>query len=122
MTKGLDILERLQIDPGDRTIGQLLQDREAAVHEIRRLRLEIEQRDGLQTPIPPMPQELKSKQSSPRPMLVRLSDVCELVGVSRSTIYKWVSMGTFPGPLHVGKRAIRWRMQDVEAWRDALHL
>lgn len=37
-----DILERLRIDPGQRTVGQLLQDREAAAHEIRKLQGEIE--------------------------------------------------------------------------------
>jgi hypothetical protein len=37
-----DILDRLRIDPGQRTLGQLLQDREAAAHEIGRLRSEIE--------------------------------------------------------------------------------
>lgn len=33
-----DVLVRLRLDPGQRTIGQLLQDREAAFHEIVRLR------------------------------------------------------------------------------------
>ena len=38
-----DILDRLRLDPGPRTIGRLLQDREAARHEILRLRACIEQ-------------------------------------------------------------------------------
>ncbi|MDZ7840407.1 MAG: hypothetical protein U5R46_06230 [Gammaproteobacteria bacterium] len=37
-----DILDRLRIDPGQRTLGQLLQDREAAAHEIRKLQAELE--------------------------------------------------------------------------------
>lgn len=37
-----DILNQLRIDPGQRTLGELLQDREAALHEIRLLRREIE--------------------------------------------------------------------------------
>ena len=36
------ILERLRVDPGQRTLGELLQDREAALYEIRLLRREIE--------------------------------------------------------------------------------
>ena len=37
-----NILDRLRIDPGHRTLGQLLQDREAALHEAQLLRREIE--------------------------------------------------------------------------------
>jgi hypothetical protein len=36
-----DVLERLRMDPGQRTLGQLLQDREAAAHEIRKLRAAV---------------------------------------------------------------------------------
>ena len=35
------VCDRLQIDPGERTLGQLLQEREGAVQGIGRLRLEI---------------------------------------------------------------------------------
>jgi hypothetical protein len=41
-----DILQRLRIDPGQRTLGQLLQDREAAALEIERLRAEINRREA----------------------------------------------------------------------------
>jgi len=37
-----NILERLRIDPGQQTLGELLQDREAALHEIRMLRREVD--------------------------------------------------------------------------------
>lgn len=120
MMKGMDILERLQIDPGGRTLGQLLQDREAAVHEIKKLRLVIEHHDKPSALTIPVPKDVKSERNSLRPMLIRLVDLCELLGVSRSTIYTWVSEGTFPAPLHIGQRAVRWRMEDVEAWRDTL--
>jgi hypothetical protein len=42
-----DILERLQLDPGRRTIGELIQERAAAVHEIRALRGEIHKLMGV---------------------------------------------------------------------------
>ena len=38
------ILEQLCIDPGQCTLHQLLQDREAALYEIRRLRAELKRR------------------------------------------------------------------------------
>ena len=42
-----DILDRLRLDPGHRTLGQLLLDREAAAHEIERLHRALE---SLRTP------------------------------------------------------------------------
>lgn len=52
--------------------------------------------------------------------LIRISEVCELVGTSRSTIYRWVSEGTFPEPVRISEKAIRWKVDEIEAWRDAL--
>jgi hypothetical protein len=37
----LDMLDRLCLDPGIRTLGELLQEREWAVGEIRRLRSDV---------------------------------------------------------------------------------
>ena len=48
-----DILELLRIDPGQRTLGQLLQDREATAEEIAPLRSQINgprTLDGSQSP------------------------------------------------------------------------
>ena len=37
----LDMLDRLCLDPGMRTLGELMQERELAVGEIRRLRRDV---------------------------------------------------------------------------------
>ena len=37
----LDMLDRLILDPGTRTLGELMQEREWAVGEIRRLRSDV---------------------------------------------------------------------------------
>jgi hypothetical protein len=37
----LDMLDRLCLDPGTRTLGELMQEREWAVSEIRRLRTDV---------------------------------------------------------------------------------
>jgi len=55
-----DILERLHVDPGQRTLGQILQDREDARHEIIRLRAEL---DRLRSPTRP-PSSATIKQAS----------------------------------------------------------
>lgn len=117
-----DILDRLRIDSGQRTIGQLVQDREAAAHEIRQLRAEnerlrvvrMERKERASTAI-------ETSAHARRPgALVRIRDVCEMIGVGRSTIYQWVAQGTFPSPVRISERAVRWRIEEIERWRDTL--
>ena len=114
-----DITDRLRIDPGQRTLGELLQDREAAAHEIEKLRSQLERRAAIRT----KPRE-KTAASAPThvgtQMLIRLSDLSESLGVSRSTIYRWMSEGEFPAPVRIGDRAVRWRSEDIEEWKSAL--
>ena len=50
------------------------------------------------------------------PQLLRLSEVLERVPVCRSTLEKWVRLGTFPKPVKMGARAKGWREADVVAW------
>ncbi|MDZ7840406.1 MAG: AlpA family phage regulatory protein [Gammaproteobacteria bacterium] len=52
--------------------------------------------------------------------MIRIGEVCDFVGVCRTTIYRWVSEGTFPSPVRISERAVRWRVDEIEAWRDAL--
>lgn len=48
--------------------------------------------------------------------ILRRKDVEEIVGLSRSTIYKLMSTGTFPRSIRLGPRAVGWRLSDIEAW------
>jgi prophage regulatory protein len=47
---------------------------------------------------------------------LRRSDVEQLTGLSRSTIYRFIQAGTFPRPISIGGRSVRWRSSDVTAW------
>jgi prophage regulatory protein len=115
-----DILERLQIDPGQRTLGQLLQDREAAAQEIARLRAEVDRLRCDRTAKTP---ERAAEPNKPVHFgdgtLLRLADLCKFLSVSRSSIYQWISDGTFPEPVRLGQRMVRWRIEAIVAWRDA---
>lgn len=116
-----DILHRLQIDPGQRTIGELIQDRAAAAHEIIELRRQIERLRTVRNDRKERTVETAPKTQTFRPgTLLRISTVCELVGTSRSTIYRWVSEGTFPQPVRISEKAIRWNIDEFETWRAAL--
>lgn len=120
-TMSEDIVSRLRIDPGQRTVGQLLQDREAALYEIVQLRKELE--------------SLKNKFSGSQSMaglersvnetayragtMLRLAEVCKLLGVSKSTIYNKISEGCFPAPVQLGDRMVRWPIDVIEKWKEA---
>lgn len=46
-------------------------------------------------------------------MLLRRNIVERRTGLARSTIYSMMKAGTFPLPIRVGKRAVRWREADI---------
>jgi prophage regulatory protein len=124
-----DIVARLRRDAGQLTLAELIQEREAAACEIERLR---DQRDrhriavpisrSTATPPPPAP---KASAERPQPLqlgaLVRLSDVCKLVGLSRSSIYRRAGEGSFPVPVKLSEHCVRWRREDLDAWIRELH-
>ena len=48
--------------------------------------------------------------------ILRRKDVEAMIGLSRSTIYKLISQEMFPKPVQLGRRAVGWRLSDIEAW------
>ncbi len=48
--------------------------------------------------------------------LMRLEEVLSYTGLSRSELYRQIQEETFPRPVRVGKRAVRWRESEVEEW------
>jgi len=42
-----------------------------------------------------------------------------MTGLGRSSIYKFVSEGTFPKPVSLGVRAVGWVEAEVDAWIGA---
>lgn len=51
--------------------------------------------------------------------IFRLPRVCEVTGLSRSSIYAAVKAGSFPAPFPLGPRAVGWSAAAVEAWLEA---
>ena len=115
-----DTIRRLRVDPGQLTLGQLLQDREAAVYEIRRLQEKVDrltrQKDKQHDA-----HQLSDKNGPYRTgTLINIKQVAELLALSRSTIYKRLADGSFPEPVRPGPRMVRWPVDKIVAWRDAL--
>ena len=48
--------------------------------------------------------------------LLRLEEVLDLCGLSRSELYRQMADGRFPGQVLVGMRAVRWRQSEVDKW------
>ena len=46
----------------------------------------------------------------------RRSTLEDMLGLSRSTIYRMMNNGEFPRPVVLGRRAVGWRATDVETW------
>ena len=47
---------------------------------------------------------------------VRMRQVCEMTGMARSTIYKYIADGTFPQSFKLGQRVCVWRVATIEQW------
>jgi prophage regulatory protein len=52
--------------------------------------------------------------------LLKLEQVIERVAQSKSTIYRGMSNGSFPRPVKLGSRMVRWLSDDIEAYLSHL--
>jgi prophage regulatory protein len=48
--------------------------------------------------------------------ILRLKQVQDETGLSRSSIYRGVQAGTFPSPISLGLRAVGWRRGRIDIW------
>lgn len=106
------------MDPGTRTIGELMQEREWAVWEIRRLRRDV---GGLSRKKEAARIEGEMDHSQHEALnvqrLLRLAEVSTMVGLGHTSIYNYIADGKFPAPVRIGIRGVRWKLSDVLAWQ-----
>ncbi|PHR95110.1 MAG: AlpA family transcriptional regulator [Oceanobacter sp.] len=50
--------------------------------------------------------------------IIRLPEVKNITGLSRSSIYLRMSKGKFPKSISLGDRAIGWLEEDVNQWLE----
>lgn len=48
--------------------------------------------------------------------LLRRKQVQERIGLSRSELYRLISLGRFPRPVPLGERVRAWDADEIEAW------
>lgn len=52
--------------------------------------------------------------------LLRLQALQALTGLSKSTIYSSIKAGSFPASVKISKRAVAWKVTDIQIWLDSL--
>ena len=92
--------------------------------------LQASERTGLQTATQPwlpkgkssvigvLPSALMPAGNRAQPRFLRISEVLNLVGVTRSTLYRWMDAGTFPKQISVGGNTVVWVESAVTAWME----
>jgi len=122
-----DVLDHLKLDPGSRTLGELIQERAWAAQEIRRLRDELERlRD-----VGARSRAVSAQKAAPKPgdakfnnnpiRFVRSKELKQIVGFGHTTIWRMTKEGLFPQPVRFGRNTF-WRLADVIAWQEALRV
>lgn len=48
--------------------------------------------------------------------LLRLNQVKEITGLSKSTIYQYITEEKFPKQIKIGARAIAWTNSSIDQW------
>ena len=48
--------------------------------------------------------------------ILRLTQVLDRVGLSRSTVYERIKNGSFPKQITLGARAVGWLEHEIDAW------
>lgn len=52
-------------------------------------------------------------------MLMSAIEVSKLLGITRTTLWRWCKVDTFPKPIKIGPNTTRWRQSDVDEWLAA---
>ena len=48
--------------------------------------------------------------------VLRPREVCNVLSVSRTTLWRRIRDGSFPAPLRLSDHIVGWRLADVERW------
>jgi len=48
--------------------------------------------------------------------IIRPSELCDMLCVSKTTLWRWENDGQLPSRIQIAKRAVGWRYRDIEQW------
>jgi len=47
---------------------------------------------------------------------LRRSEVAEYLGISETTVWRWVRGGSFPKPVRIGPNTVGFLEEEIQAW------
>ena len=48
--------------------------------------------------------------------ILRLKQVVEITGTSKTTIYRWINANQFPRPINLSHASVGWLEADINDW------
>lgn len=51
--------------------------------------------------------------------IVRMRELVSMLGISRSLIYRLISLNQFPAQVKLSERTVGWRLSTIEKWIEA---
>lgn len=48
--------------------------------------------------------------------LIRLPEVLNRIGISKTNVYRLIPEGKFPKPVRLGPNSVAWLEEDIDAW------
>ncbi len=70
----------------------------------------------------PMNKKTQIKTSLPLDGYVRLTQLLEVIPISRASVWRKVRSGSFPAPFKLSQRITAWRVEDVRKWMAGLQV
>ena len=52
------------------------------------------------------------------PAVLRAAQIAQMLGIDRTTLYRWIGSGHFPPPVRLGPNVSCWRASTVQEWLD----
>jgi prophage regulatory protein len=50
---------------------------------------------------------------------LRISEVCQVTGRSRASIYADMKLGKFPSPVRIGAASVAWPQSSIAKWQES---
>jgi prophage regulatory protein len=50
--------------------------------------------------------------------MIRLGEVCTMVGLSKAHVYTLINRGEFPKQIKIGPRCVRWSIAEIDDWLE----
>lgn len=61
----------------------------------------------------------EDQETNNKPQMARFKETIQITKFSRSSIYSGIADGTFPIPVRIGKRAIAFKLSELEKWIES---